>query len=89
MHSSWRKRNPEKFRIQKARGVARWRLRNREKYLAHKTVENAIRDGRLVRAERCADCGSETRLHGHHEDYRKPLEVIWVCSPCHRARHGG
>lgn len=23
----------------------------------------------------------------HHEDYSKPLEVIWVCRPCHLELH--
>lgn len=35
----------------------------------------------------CTDCGKETSdLERHHEDYTKPLEVVWLCSPCHRQR---
>ena len=26
-------------------------------------------------------------LHGHHEDYSQPLEVVWLCAPCHGLRH--
>jgi len=44
----------------------------------------------------CEDCGQkhsprpgETKLHAHHEDYAKPLEVVWLCPRCHRARHMG
>jgi hypothetical protein len=24
----------------------------------------------------------------HHPDYRWPLAVVWLCVPCHMARHG-
>jgi hypothetical protein len=33
----------------------------------------------------CA-CGSpDTEMH--HHDYSKPLDVVWMCLPCHRAHH--
>ena len=31
-------------------------------------------------------------LHGHHADYAKPLDALWVCPGCHAAvdpRYGG
>ena len=61
--------------------------RHPEKYKARNAVNNALRDGRLKRPNECQSCGEETKLHGHHEDYSKPLEVWWLCVPCHKARH--
>jgi hypothetical protein len=42
------------------------------------------RRGKLVPMP-CA-CGS-TDAQMHHPDYRKPLEVVWICRPCHLALH--
>ena len=46
---------------------------------------NAIKAGKIVR-QPCAVCGVE-KVHGHHEDYTKPLEVDWLCSKHHMERH--
>ena len=34
--------------------------------------------------DQCEICGESCKLHGHHKDYTKPLQVIWVCPVCHR-----
>ena len=50
----------------------------------HHRVSKAIKEGTLVRPKQCSACGKVGPVEGHHEDYDKPLEVIWLCSPCHR-----
>lgn len=54
---------------------------------ARREMSNAIRSGHLVRPESCEACKKMGRIHGHHEDYSKPLDVIWLCVQCHMARH--
>ena len=51
------------------------------KYKARTATANAIRDGRLIKGP-CVECGSMF-TQAHHEDYSKPLEVIWYCKQCH------
>ena len=62
-----------------------YRRRHPEAYRAHNAVNNAIRDGRLKK-EPCLFCNEE-RVHGHHRDYSKPLDVIWLCPRCHQRLH--
>ncbi len=53
---------------------------------ARSAVKNAVRDGYLIRGD-CEVCGISKNIQGHHEDYTKPLEVIWLCISCHRGWH--
>lgn len=87
--AEWSRRpgSPEIVRKQ----VRKWQGRNPEKKRAHRKVEYALKTGALVRPDACEDCGQipDQALHGHHEDYSKPLAVEWLCSACHGKRHCG
>lgn len=55
------------------------------KKLAHAITGNAIRDGKLIK-KHCEVC-SAIRVEAHHEDYSKPLDVVWLCKKHHTDRH--
>lgn len=57
-----------------------------ERRAAHVAVNNAVRAGKLAKTP-CAFCGAEGRLEAHHHDYAKPLDVTWLCKPCHSRFH--
>lgn len=38
-----------------------------------------------VQKEECK-CGSQ-KVEAHHNDYSKPLEVVWLCRKCHADLH--
>lgn len=48
---------------------------------------NAVRDGRVIKAPHCEVCAAPGDVHGHHDDYTKPLDVIWCCTACHALIH--
>ena len=58
-----------------------------KKYLARHKLKYAIKTGKIKRPNRCSDCNKKCKPEGHHPDYNKPLEVIWMCSQCHKNRH--
>ena len=79
-----RAKNPE--RIKAATEIIRiWKAKDRRRSAAHNAVARAIRNGSILRIP-CIRCG-ETKSLAHHEDYDKPLEVMWLCQPCHKQRH--
>ena len=62
-----------------------WRAEDKRRQKAHNAVRQAILNGRLSSSP-CERCGEEKSL-AHHEDYDKPLDVMWLCQPCHKQRH--
>jgi len=82
-----RSQDPERKKM-----VAEYRRRRRAKFpgksRASNAVSNAIRDGRLTRGP-CEVCGTKERVQAHHDDYRKKLDVRWLCFKHHReVEHG-
>ena len=64
------------------------RARYLDKYAARVKFTVAIRAGKIPGPPlACQRCFLEKPLEGHHEDYSKPLEVIWLCTFCHGLRH--
>lgn len=57
-----------------------------EKAKAHDIVKKAKRRGILTPKD-CEKCGEKNNIQAHHEDYSKPLIVIWLCVPCHHKVH--
>lgn len=62
--------------------------KHRHKYLARARVRLAVNSGRLLKPKQCTACSTETPLQAHHEDYNKPLQVVWLCDYCHKLTHG-
>jgi hypothetical protein len=55
-----------------------------EKKKARTIVQVELRSGRIHRHP-CFVCGN--KAEAHHEDYSKPLDIIWLCRKHHAARH--
>jgi hypothetical protein len=52
-------------------------------------VRSALMKGTLVRPSQCSKCDNKKNIQAHHEDYSKPLEIIWLCASCHAGLHWG
>lgn len=92
----WNAANPEKYKAQWQRHnnkpATKARLQayikdNPAKWNAHKAHQAAVASGELVRPGECETCGVECKPVAHHDDYLKPLDVRWLCRPCHGDWH--
>lgn len=67
-----------------AAAQAAWGRRNLHKKRAHCIARRAVLSGKLI--PKLCKCG-RIDVQAHHDDYSQPLEVVWLCPPCHGARH--
>lgn len=65
----------------------KWYANNPERYKARAYLNYYVKKGDVVKPNKCEDCGDNKPLQGHHEDYKKPLEVNWLCRQCHEKKH--
>lgn len=69
-----------------SKNYAREKIKHHEK-LAKMAVARAIKRGDLVRPEACDKCSKICKPEGHHFDYTKRLDVMWLCKSCHAREH--
>lgn len=66
---------------------AAYRLKNKDKIKARSAVNYQIRIGKLTPPNTCTICSQKCKLESHHEDYSKPLDIVWLCKECHTDAH--
>jgi hypothetical protein len=57
----------------------------RTKDICRSYAQVYLRRGKIVR-EPCSVCAAPI-AQMHHSDYSKPLQITWLCRPCHLALH--
>ncbi len=68
--------------------IKRYKQRHPEKRRAHGIISQRVARGKLIKPQNCQMCQVfSLKLEGHHEDYSKPLDVMWLCRTCHKRIH--
>lgn len=62
-----------------------YRKKYPKKVKAQRQLQNAVKRGRIIKKP-CEKCG-DTKSQGHHCDYNKPFEVMWLCQKHHSQWH--
>jgi hypothetical protein len=73
--------------LERIRAYDRERAKSRPRFKMPRYKKNAEQQARRkLKPEPCYLCG-EKKVHAHHPDYSKPLEVFWLCQRCHTKIH--
>ena len=78
---------PTRNRGNRTEQTRRYIKKHYVKVTAHRRLSEAIQQGKVERHSKCSVCGGCDNIMAHHEDYDKPLEVIWLCWICHNNVH--
>lgn len=78
-HLAWSKKNRKKVNEYQKQ----WYQKNKEKRRAHVIISRTVNSGKIMRPKNCSQCNKECKPDGHHIDYNKPLDVVWICRACH------
>jgi len=78
---AWNEANPGYMTKVKAA----WLKKNKDRQKVKDAVKYALRTGKLVKTA-CQFCG-EIEVQGHHPDYSRPLDVVWLCKEHHMKIH--
>ncbi|KKQ63520.1 MAG: hypothetical protein US85_C0016G0016 [Candidatus Shapirobacteria bacterium GW2011_GWF1_38_23] len=81
----YKRYTPEQRREMWNKATKKSRKTNPAMWSAGKIVYRAVSSGVLKR-QSCFICGHD-KTDAHHEDYSKPLEVVWLCRNCHITKH--
>lgn len=82
-----RERNKRYYRENKDKIIRRTYNNEVLRGFARRKINYAVKTGKLIKPSTCSHCNIKTNLDGHHPDYSKPLEVIWLCRGCHGKEH--
>lgn len=78
-------RSSEKWKKYHLAYIQQWRAKNSNwKDNVRRQVSTAVKNGKLKKLP-CKVCFKK-KVEAHHDDYTKPLKVIWLCREHHRQR---
>jgi len=53
-------------------------------------LQRAVSKKRIIKSNICSQCNKRFlihKIHGHHENYDKWWDIIWLCEKCHKNLH--
>ena len=86
-YQKWYKKvYPKKVKTTAKKSNSKYAKQNGYKLRAGWLLRSAVRRD-IIKRSPCVICGTNKDIHGHHDDYKKPLEVTWLCRSCHYLWH--
>ena len=86
-YPQWYAKNGRNRAIDYLEVISEWNEKHPNAKKAYQIVRKALQGGILIKPKKCRKCKEERKLSGHHKDYSKPLEVIWLCPIHHIEKH--
>jgi hypothetical protein len=80
------KQNPEWIKKERERvRLKQLKQKGKPRTIIYAEIKAKIASGEIIKLP-CAVCGN-AKAQGHHEDYSKPFDLVWLCVRHHQDRH--
>lgn len=73
-------------RRKNANMVAKYPIKSQARRILHSKVKSGV----IIKPTQCSLCNNYFQkrwIQAHHEDYNRPLDVLWLCDICHKKKH--
>lgn len=77
-----RKAKLGRFVCNKSCGTESTKAKNPKRF-ARNALNGGVKNGTIIKPDSCSICHAQGPVEGHHSDYSKPFDVIWLCRDCH------
>ena len=67
--------------------IKKWKKNHQQEVYIYGLIRVAIKKGKIKKSKQCSFCNRKVKIYGHHSDYSKPFDVIWLCGSCHKKIH--
>ena len=81
--ADYKRKNKDKLLIAQYKRRRNLTDEDRQKRKAWNALHYILRKGGIIKPQVCEVCGSTENIQGHHKDYNKLFDVMWVCQKCH------
>jgi len=82
-----KKRQNPKYRANIYKLHKEYRERNPFKMRARTKLQRAVFNGYIIKPDFCDRCQRYLPVEGHHYDYSRAFDVLWLCKMCHEWLH--
>ncbi len=67
--------------------ILEWQKEHPDRVIIARRLRYAVQTGKIIKPVICSKCGCKAKIQAHHYNYENHMNVVWLCSSCHKKEH--